>query len=235
MDNPLPLGPGTLRFPAGLVWSYSTLKGFETCAKQFAEEKIHKTVPYVASPAQAEGNAVHQAVNAYVRTGAEVPIGARKLAQIVDIAAENANSVNTELKWGVTAELRPVPFFDEAVNLRVVIDFLAVHGTSAILIDWKTGQPRDEPMQLELCALVALQHNQHLDSCNCAFVYTEHPIKEVVFKRSQIPELVGKLQPRLQRMQHAIANGQFPATPCWACRFCRVYKCAHNPQFAGVV
>jgi hypothetical protein len=151
------------------------------------------------------------------------------MARVVDTVTKGARSVTSELKLGVTRALEMTSFFADNVALRMIIDLFVERADKVgVVIDWKTGQPRDKETQLKLEALGGFILRPHLQKIYCAFIYAGYPSKQMELTRADIPGLVDELSPQLNRLAAAIREDSFPARKCWACRFCPVTECSFN-------
>ena len=54
-------------------WSFSRIKAFEQCPKQFYHEKILREFPFVETDAIQYGQAFHLAAEEYIRDGTPLP------------------------------------------------------------------------------------------------------------------------------------------------------------------
>ena len=53
-------------------WSFSKIKAFQQCPKQFYHEKVLKQYPFKESEATLYGTAFHEAAEEYIRDGGEL-------------------------------------------------------------------------------------------------------------------------------------------------------------------
>ena len=54
-------------------WSFSRIKAFEQCPKQFYHDKVLKEFPFVETDATMYGTAFHKVCEEYIRDGVDVP------------------------------------------------------------------------------------------------------------------------------------------------------------------
>lgn len=217
-----------------LVWSYSRLDSFETCPKRFAATMVHKSHVEAQDGKRASslayGDAVHREMDAYIRLGKLPSLAQTKFKLVVDKVTKDAVSVTSELKVGLTRDLRLTAFFNDDVALRVIIDLTAEHRDgSLVVVDWKTSSaPREKPLQLKLSALAGMALRPSIKRVYAAYVYPAFPSKQEVVNRGDISGIVQELNPRLDKLKAAIDADSFPARQCWACSFCPVTECAFN-------
>ena len=54
-------------------WSFSRIKAFEQCPKQFYHEKVPKQYPFIQAEAMIYGNEFHKACEDYIGKGEPLP------------------------------------------------------------------------------------------------------------------------------------------------------------------
>ena len=86
-------------------WSFSKLKAFDTCPKQFYHEKVLKEYPFVQTDAILYGNEFHKACENYI--GDEEPLPERFLyvKNELDTLNDKRGVKLCEKKLGITADL----------------------------------------------------------------------------------------------------------------------------------
>ena len=118
-------------------WSFSKIKAFEQCPKQFYHEKILKEFPFVETAATRYGTEFHTAAEEYVRDGK--PLEDRftfALDMLESLKAKKGNKI-PEQKMGLTENLEPCSFFSEDVWFRGIADLIILDGDLAWVIDYK--------------------------------------------------------------------------------------------------
>lgn len=143
------------------VWSYSFLNVYDRCPKQAAAMYVERNYPKDAvNEAMDWGNVVHSAMEVRINDGVPLPtnmLDYEKYVHHIEAVASDfgANELTAEVKLGVTKDYKPCDFFDkERVWGRGKLDLVLRAGNSAILPDWKTGKPREDPMELKVNAVL---------------------------------------------------------------------------------
>lgn len=213
-------------------WSYSALANFEECPRHYDATRQRKThtEDWDSRASANTGALVHKAMENYITTGDPPPPGLTHFRRIVDRFSTGALQVSTEIRWGLRSDLSPCGFFDNDVCLRVQVDYLALRPDALVNLDYKTSsEPRDDPYQLRLYGLAALQKYPKYTYAYAAFLYTKHHSKTEVVLRDQIPEMVEAVNPRLERLKRAREDDHYPERRNWRCRkFCPVVECRFN-------
>ena len=156
-------------------WSFSKLKAFETCPKQFYHEKVLKEYPFVQTDAILYGNEFHKACENYI--GDEEPLPERFLyvKSALDTLNDKRGVKLCEKKLGITADLEPCGFYDKRVWFRGIADLLIVDvvGNVAWVVDYKTGKSAKyaDKGQLELMALSVFAHYPDIDKVKAGLFF----------------------------------------------------------------
>lgn len=198
--------------------SYSAMKTFATCPRQYEALYLLRNVPRKSSPALEKGIAWHEAMEKALE-GAPLPAHLTWWQGLVDKL--RAAGAVPERKVAVTRELKPTGFFDDDVWLRGAIDVQLHGGKRCLMIDWKTGKVYPDPLQAEVYALMQWAEHPAV-TIGFAFAYLEHKrtVSVDVDKGS-----TARVVAFLERIE---ATEVFTPRPCFACRFCPVTSCEYN-------
>ena len=143
-------------------WSFSKIKAFEQCPKQFYHEKILKEYPFVETEAIRYGNAFHKSAEDYVKDGTPLPEKFSYAQPVLDSLNAKRGVKLCEQKMGITENLKPCGFYDKDVWFRGIADLLIIDtlGQTAWVIDYKTGKNARyaDKGQLELMAMAVFLH-----------------------------------------------------------------------------
>lgn len=120
-----------------VAWSYSYLQAFETCPKRFYHTKIAKDVIEPQTEALTHGNEVHKALELAVAENRPLPEKYKTYIPIVEAVKASPGIKKAEMKFGLTKSFAPTTFFAKDVWVRGVLDFTAINGKSATVLDWK--------------------------------------------------------------------------------------------------
>jgi hypothetical protein len=110
----------------------------------------------------------------------------------------------------------------------VVIDLAIIQGTTAIVIDWKTGKVKDELMQNALNAAVLARWMPEIKLFKTAFVWLAHnDATPKNYTPEQFTPVWNALLPRAAKIEEARKTTSFPATESPLCGWCPVKQCPH--------
>jgi hypothetical protein len=214
------------------AWSYSRMKGFETCPKQYYHVNVLKEYPFEETVATRYGNEFHKAAELYIKDNQPVPGKFAEFEPILQSLRDKPGDKHCELKLGLTADLEPCGFFAKNVWFRGVVDLLIIDGDRAFIVDYKTGKSAKyaDPDQLELMALTVFAHYPQVKEAKAGlvFVIADTVIKENYDEGSR-QERWARWVTRYAAMQKAHETEVFNPRPSGLCRaHCPVVECAHN-------
>lgn len=208
------------------VFTYTNINTYLICPQQMFRRYVKKDIAFKMTPEMNFGNEVHSAFEYRVGGQKPLPVG---MAQWEPFAAAlDGTMARTELKLGITAEGRPTGFFDADGFLRGKLDVLAISGTAAFLPDWKTGKPREEPLELKVNAMLAHAHNPHLKQFTGAYVWLKENRMGVMHNLSDTNGTWGQVIGVIGEIKQSMADGDWPKKKSPLCSWCDVADCEFN-------
>jgi hypothetical protein len=215
------------------AWSYSRIKAFETCPKQFYHLKVVKDYTEPETDAMSYGTAFHTAAEEYIRDNK--PLENRFLYAKPALDSLNARKGDKlcELRMGLTESLEPCDFFAKDVWWRGVIDLAILNGEVADVLDYKTSKSARyaDTGQLELMALALFKHYPEIQNVRAGlvFVVSRDFVKAAYSRKDDEMRLWGKWVKKYNRMQAAFDTDTWNSQPSGLCRrHCLVTSCVHN-------
>jgi len=215
-----------------IPWSFSKIKAFEQCPKQFYHMKIARDYVESETEAMLYGTAFHTAAEEYIRDNKPMPSQFGYAVAALDrLRAKQGNKL-CEYKLGLTKDLEPCGFSDEDVWFRGIADLIILDEDVAWVVDYKTGKSARyaDKGQLELMALVVFKHFPQVETVKAGllFVVSKNLIKDV-YTKEQVPALWEKWLADYSKMEQAFKNDVWNPKPSGLCRrHCAVVECAHN-------
>ena len=144
-----------------MVYSFSRIKVFETCKKQFKYQYIDK-IPDNVSPIALSGSRIHTAIEL------KNPSNLKHLEELS--MYENSfkwldyiNVIEMERKLAIDLKGNPVDFNSDKAIFRGIIDVLYDRENIYGIIDWKTGYKEPDIRQLHCYNLLAKANNISID------------------------------------------------------------------------
>ena len=213
-------------------WSFSKIKAFEQCPKQFYHEKILKEYPVEETEAMLYGTMFHTAAEEYIRGCTPMPVRFHYAVGALDSLQAKQGKKLCEYKLGLTKDLEPCGFSDPDVWFRGIADLIILDGDMAWVIDYKTGKSARyaDKGQLELMALATFKHFPEVQKIRAGllFVVSRDLIKDTYTKDSE-DALWHKWLTNYEKMEAAVENNVWNPRPSGLCkRHCAVTECVHN-------
>ena len=211
------------------AWSYSGLKAFETCARQYNEVQRLKNFKGTKGPELVWGDRVHKALAAALADNVALPDEMMLYREWLEKVRVGPGQLYVEQKYALTKDFRPTTYFASDVWFRGIGDAVRVYGSVALVVDWKTGKVLDDPVQLLLMALCVFNHFPKVQRVKCAFVWLKYDTQsQMVFSRQEMADnLIGVLD-RVSAMHYAYVTDDYPPHPSGLCRkHCPVASCQY--------
>lgn len=215
-------------------WSFSRIKAFKQCPKQFYHEKVIKQYPFKETDATIYGTAFHEAAEEYIRDGKPLPERFLYSKDALDALAKKEGEKLVEYEMGLTADLKPCGFNDEGVWFRGIADLIILNKETATcwVIDYKTGRNARyaDKGQLELMALAAFKHFPYVDTVRggLLFVVANELLKANYYRKDEAT-MWQKWLAEHGQMELAFENDRWNPIPSGLCkRHCPVVECIHN-------
>lgn len=206
-----------------LSHSYTSIKMFENCPKRYFHQRIEKSVQDKGGEASLYGERVHKNLEDRLKTGVELPADCATMEPVcrkLEAAAGDAG-VLAEQEMTLNEQLEPTGWWDKDAWLRSKIDVLAVRGSTAAMVDWKTGKRRPDFDQLEMFALQVFKHYEDVERVRTTFVWTKtKDTDSKVFTRDDEAPLWQKLLTKITRIEQALEAENWPARPSGLCPWC---------------
>ena len=215
-------------------WSFSRIKAFEQCPKQFYHEKVLKQYPFIQTDAMIYGNQFHKACEDYIGKGEPLPERFMYIKDALDKLNQREGVKICEQRLGVTANLEPCTFGARNVWFRGIVDLAILDEDSGIgwIIDYKTGKSAKyaDKGQLELMALAIFAHYPKITSIRAGllFVVANKLVKET-YEVADRANLWEKWASNYATMEKAFEADVWNPRPSGLCkRHCPVTECPHN-------
>lgn len=213
-------------------WSFSKIKAFEQCPKQFYHMKIAKDYTEKETEAMLYGTLFHEAAENFVKDDTPIPEKFKYAEAALTSLKNKPGKKLCEYKLGLTEDLEPCGFFDENVWFRGIADLIILDGDTAWVVDYKTGKSARyaDKGQLELMALATFKHFPEIKKVKAGllFVIAKALIKDS-YDSTAAPIMWKKWLADYARMEKALETDTWNARPSGLCRqHCAVLDCPHN-------
>lgn len=202
--------------------SYSSIKAFQQCPRQFYEVRILRKYKSAPTEATMYGERVHKAFEEYIKDGVPLPEALAHYRAFVEPVTKFDGEIIVEQKMGMRRDFSPCGFYDEDVWFRGIPDYLCINRDTGVarVGDWKTGKSARfaDTSQLELMSALVMQHYPQVNKVKGAllFVVAKDLIK-AAYSRDQLPGILSKWAGYAGQIEEATA---WSPRSSGLCKFC---------------
>lgn len=214
------------------TWSFSALKEYINCPKQYQELKVLKRYEKAQSEQMLYGTAVHKALEDYTRDGVELAKNYLRFKTTVDAFLEIPGTKHAEYEMALTRDKKPCAFDSEDRWVRGIADLVIIDGKTAYVIDWKTGSAKyPDSKQLKLMAIMIFAHFPEVNDVRAGLMFIMHDVFITEeYNRSQIDKLWSNFTPALERLKLSYQTGEWKENPTALCGWCPVETCKFHKE-----
>ena len=212
-------------------WSFSSIKNFQQCPKQYQHKYIFKEIPFEETESILYGNRFHKAAEDYIGKGIALPKEFERYQKALDALNAWPGEKHCELKFALDEDLEPCDFKSRTAWWRGIADLLIIDGERAFVVDYKTGSDKyADRGQLELMAMAVFKHFPEVTSVRAGlFFVVAGSFPKESYKAEDQDELWVKWLTEYGRLRTAHDTGIFNPKPSGLCRrHCPVESCHHN-------
>jgi len=215
-------------------WSFSKLKAFETCPKQFYHVTVLKQYPFKDTDATLYGKEFHKACEDYIGNAVPIPEKFAYIRSTLEALNAKTGEKLCEYKLGLTVDLEPCDFFSPNVWFRGIADLLVLNHEdgSAYVVDYKTGKSSKyaDKGQLELMALAVFAHFPNITKVRAGLLFVvANDVVRDSYEATDKSTLWGRWISKYKSMEKAFETDVWNAKPSGLCRqHCPVLECPHN-------
>ena len=213
-----------MKIPA---WTYSSLDKFETCPRQYYHVKVSKDVVEPPTEHTVWGGKVHEAFEYRIKDGTPLPEGMQQWEGIASKIAALPGEKFCEIKLSIDANFQPSEWSNSWS--RGIADLLVVHGSTAAILDYKTGKKKPTE-QTMLYAGYVFAHYPTVEVVKTSLVWLkEKKFTNEEFKREEVPVIWKSFLPRVNKVNSAYERDAWPPRPSGLCKaWCHVMSCEFN-------
>lgn len=218
--------------PQEIKWSYSGLKDYSNCPKQYHEVKVLKRFSKKPTQQMLYGTQVHTALENYVKDGSPLAKNYERYKKQLDPLREMDGIKYPEHRMAITYDKEPCTFGAKNYWARGIADLLVVDDDQGFIVDYKTGSNKyPDPKQLQLMALMAFAHFPELQHIKAGLLFVAHEhFVTSEYTREKIDEYWQDFYWELERMRLSYENGSWQANPTPLCGWCPVHTCEYHKE-----
>jgi len=210
-----------------IKWSFSGLKQYLNCPRQFNEVKVLGNFQTKVSHQMAYGTDVHKSLEEYARDNKELPVHHKQFKSIVDVLLEIPGDKYIEHKMALRADKTPCDFDAPDYWVRGIVDLMIVDGDTAFVVDYKTGSNKyPDPKQLKLMALLTFAHFPDVNLVKGGLLFVVHTsFLPDDYLRDKSEKYWQEFAPDLMRLEMSFKHNSWPPQSSPLCRWCPVNTC----------
>lgn len=213
------------------TWSFSSLKDYINCPRQYHEVKVLKRFQKHPTPQMTYGNEVHKALEDYVGEGKPLAKNYERFKKVLDTLKDIPGDKYPEHKMALDFNRQPCEY-GKGYWVRGIADLIIVDGETAFIVDYKTGSNKyPDPKQLKLMALMVFAHFPQVQLVKAGLLFVMHEsFTSEEYERSSAESLWSYFDPDLERLRMSYDNDQWMANPTPLCGWCPVTTCEFHKQ-----
>jgi hypothetical protein len=213
------------------TWSFSSLKDYINCPKQYHEIKVLKRFHKKSTPQMTYGNEVHKACEDYVGEGKPLAKNYQQFQPVLDTLMEIEGTRYPEQKMALDIDGNACEY-GKGYWVLGIVDLMIIDGDMAFIIDYKTGSNKyPEPKQLKLMALMAFAHYPQINRIKAGLLFVAYnSFLDEEYSREDIPKLWNAFRPDLSRLDASYINDVWNPNPTPLCGWCPVNTCPHHEE-----
>jgi len=214
------------------TWSFSSLKEYINCPRQYQELKVLKRYEKQPTEQMLYGTVVHKACEDYVAEGKPLEKNYQRFKPVLDSLVEIPGTKYPEYEMALTPDKQPCAFNDDGRWVRGIVDLLIVDDDHAFIVDYKTGSNRyPDPKQLKLMALMTFAHFPKVKVIKAGLLFVMHEsFMSEEYTRDQIPKLWNYFSTDLERLKISYENNIWNPNPTPLCGWCPVKTCEFHKE-----
>ena len=218
-----------MKLPIGTYSFYSTL---QNCPHQAFHRYVGKTIPYVQSPEAKWGDQVHAAMEHRIKSGATLPDSMQAAEPLCATFHQmsKAVAVRVELQLAMTWDGQPCDYYADDVGFRGKLDCVTRTDTAAWMVDWKTGNVREDPFELECGSLLLKVNRPQLEDIKGEYFWLKTGSAGLRYTLNDHARYYEKLVNLRREAETYLSSGEWPKKKSPLCGWCGVIKCAHNTK-----
>lgn len=213
------------------TWSFSSLKDYVNCPKQYQEVKVLKRFQKKVTPQMTYGTEVHKACEDYVAEGKPLAKNYQQFKPMLDALLEIEGVRYPEQKMALDRDGNAAEY-GKGYWVRGIVDLMIIDGDTAFIVDYKTGSNKyPEPKQLKLMALMAFAKHPEVNRIKAGLLFVAYnSFLTEEYQRSEIGKLWEAFNGDLQRLSSSFETDVWNPNPTPLCGWCPVKTCEYYKE-----
>lgn len=213
-----------------MIYSYSSLNCYRNCPQQFFRKyKAKDTLPYQGKEAAA-GTEVHEAIETALKQRQPLPKHMEVYETSISSVRDKINNARIEQTIYLTEKFafsltRPAKGFIAKLDVLLISD----DGKRAVVMDWKTGKPREDSLQHDCYAVAVFAAFPDVEKLTGFNVYlaTGKIGKQTEYERCNVAAVQAEIARLIAQIE---ADDRWAPKPTPLCNWCSAHKCKFYPK-----
>ena len=216
------------------ILTYTFLNEFNNCPHKAFHRYVLKDIPFEKTEAMEYGNEVHTAMEKRLSQGKSLSGGKHEMVlnkahdycNMLD-KLDNINGVDIRIEWfvGMTVACTPCAWDATDVWFRGKADVAIVRGNEGWLIDWKTGNKREDPFELECQALLLHAHHPSVVRWSGEYFWFKENNPYGLRHMIDLRNVLVKIRLLHAEIDRCILRHDWPKRKNPLCDWCKVKSC----------
>lgn len=213
--------------------SYSGIKAFENCPRQYHDTKVVKLYPREETVQTLYGTQLHEQAELFLRDSRPLDPSFMFMKPVMDSLAAMPGRRFCEYEMALTEKLQPCDFGGDTYWVRGIADLVIVddENLTARVFDYKSGSNKyPDTDQLMLMALMIFKHFPHIRRVTGGLLFVlKNTVSKYKLEREQEHALWWRWRERVARLDNAHTHDMWPEKSSGLCkRYCPVTACVFN-------
>ncbi len=201
------------------TWSYSRYSTYSLCPHK-ARRQFIDIAPSITNDAMQRGQRIHLAGESWMKNPKHVVLPTEYEHFKKEMHKLKKAGAIAEDQWTFTNKFNVTGWFDEDAWLRMKLDVHLVQEVSMKVIDYKTGQLKDDYFeQLDLYGLGAFLMYEGLENVVAEIWYLDAKVKvQETYSLKDYPRLKKEW---LEKTKPLLSDTKFLPSPNYLCKWCQ--------------
>lgn len=218
-----------MKLPIGTYSFYSQL---EQCPHKAYHVYVGKTVPFVKTEQMIWGDTVHKAMENRIKHGSPLPDECASAEKVSTYFYDTSRlvPVKVELALAMQQNGQPCDYEDkDNAWFRGKLDCVTMPESRqhAWMVDWKTGNVREDPFELECGALLLKVHYPTLESIVGEYFWMRTGQSGLRYNIRDHANTYNRIWKLRNEAEDYLRNGAWPKRKSPLCNWCPVKDCEH--------
>ena len=216
-----------IKLPIG---TYSFYNQLQQCPHKAYHVYVGRTLPYVETPEMAWGNKVHKAMENRIKYAVPLPEEMAAAEPSAAVFHDYSTKIVVRCEWQLAMDIngQPCDYNDYSkVWFRGKLDCVTLDSalTFAWEVDWKTGNVREDPFELETGALLLKVHHTNLETIKGEYFWMKTGQNGLRYTFNKHGETYQKLVNLRAEAESYFRAGVWPKRKSPLCNWCAVKSC----------